>query len=194
MTGSTVGHRLLFLKTHLIWRHLCSHTHPSPQVWSGLMGTDLVDPSGWLGGPIQSFWSYMSMKNTRLKVKCSTSSIILSFLPFRWQCGDSIGSLTSPWLLRKDEPACMLQPSCGAWSPRKSQWLPHQHHVLSGCHGYQWRQTSCHQAWNPNPLPSSCTQAPNRNQIINACSSIKIDPLQRQNKQIDVNCTTEAYL
>ena len=50
-----------FLRTHLIWRHLCSHTHPSPQVPSGLMGTDLVDPSPWLGGPIQSFWSYRTL-------------------------------------------------------------------------------------------------------------------------------------
>lgn len=44
-------------QTHLIWRHLCSHTQPSPQVESGLMGTGLVDPSEKLGGPIQSFSS-----------------------------------------------------------------------------------------------------------------------------------------
>lgn len=61
-----------FLKTHLIWRHLCSHTHPSPQVSSGLMGTDLVDPSEWLGGPIQSFWSYTSKINSWLITTCCT--------------------------------------------------------------------------------------------------------------------------
>lgn len=133
-----------FLRTHLIWRHLCSHTHPSPQVSSGLMGTDLVDPSGWLGGPIQSFWSYISREYTCLIINRSTYSIILAFLPFHRQCDGSNGSLTSPWLLRKGEPACMLQPSCEAWSPRRSQWLPHQLHVLSGCHGYQRRQEHCH--------------------------------------------------